>query len=49
MFTVDGFRGCWLVAKCAKAVAKYCAKDGKWIGNIDPKAFTPEDFQVQGP
>ena len=40
MFTVDGFRGCWLVAKCAKAVAKYCAKDGKWIGNIDPKAFT---------
>ena len=25
---------------CAKAVAKYCAKDGKWIGSIDPKAFT---------
>ena len=33
----SGVVGLWL---CAKAVAKYCAKDGKWIGNIDPKAFT---------
>jgi len=40
MFTVDGFRGNYQVAKSAKQVVKYCAKDGDWVGNIDPKAFT---------
>ena len=25
---------------CESRSQKYCAKDGKWIGNIDPKAFT---------
>jgi len=40
MFSVGSFRGNYQVAKSAKHVVKYCAKDGVWIGNIDPKAFT---------